>query len=336
MKRISTAFATSFRTRLLAFYDAQHRKLPWRASNDPYRVLVSEFMLQQTRVETVIPYFQRWLARFPDVDALADAQPNEVLKHWEGLGYYSRARNLQRAAQMVREQHNGAVPSNYAELKALPGVGDYTAAAVASISYAAPHAAVDGNVKRVLSRLLDLELPSLPQLQKHASTLLDRRRPGDFNQAMMELGATICTPRAPACTICPVKRLCRARRNNTVALRPAAKPKTALPHEQTNTLVAVHDGQTLVVQRPEIGLLAGLWEFPSVDNVAGCAHIGDVMHTFTHKRITYKVYVTGGRARAPAPALARARWIPFSQLNQLAMPTAQRRVAKLALPFFGL
>ncbi|HEY0671418.1 MAG TPA: A/G-specific adenine glycosylase [Longimicrobiales bacterium] len=332
MKRITTAFATSFRTRLLAFYDAQHRKLPWRASNDPYRVLVSEFMLQQTRVETVIPYFQRWLTRFPDVCTLADAHPDDVLKHWEGLGYYSRARNLQRAAQMVRERHNGAVPSNYTELKALPGVGDYTAAAVASISYAVPLAAVDGNVKRVLSRLLDLEDPSPAQLQKHAGTLLDSRRPGDFNQAMMELGATICTPRAPACPSCPVKRLCRARRNNTIALRPAPKKRSVLPHEQINTLVAVHNHETLVVQRPDRGLLAGLWEFPSVDEITGYNCVGDVTHTFTHKRITYKVYVTGDRAQAPD----RACWIPLSQLNELALPAAQRRVAKLALPFFGL
>jgi A/G-specific adenine glycosylase len=332
VKRISSAFATSFRTRLLSFYDTQHRKLPWRESADPYRVMVSEFMLQQTRVETVIPYYQRWLHRFPDVHALAQADPDDVLKAWEGLGYYSRARNLQRAAQMVREQYNGDIPAGYAELQVLPGVGTYTAAAIASISFAQPHAAVDGNVRRVLSRVLDEPNPTASELQRYADQLLDANRPGDFNQAMMELGATVCTLRNPTCSSCPVQQLCRAHAAGTVLLRPAPKPKAALPHLHVNTLVAVHRGEVLLTKRPEQGLLAGLWEFPEVTTVQNYRHIGEITHTFTHKRITYRIYVTPSRARVRARARARPSWMPIEDLTKLTLPTAQRRIAKLALP----
>ncbi len=310
--------------------------MPWRESDQPYHVLVSEFMLQQTRVETVIPYYERWLARFPDVESLARAQEYEVLKQWEGLGYYARARNLQRTAQMVREKYNGALPSTYAELKQLPGVGPYTAAAVASISFAQPHAAVDGNVKRVLSRVFDRPAPSQAELQSLADQLLDNTRPGDFNQAMMELGATVCTPRQPACKTCPLVRLCRAYHNSTVELRPAPKQKRELPHEKVNTLVAVDNGEVLVAQRASNGLLAGLWEFPEVADTRGFQPLGTVTHTFTHKRITYQVHASASRARVRARTRVKRLWLPVERLDELAMPTAQRRIAKLALPFFGL
>lgn len=287
-------------------------------------------MLQQTRVETVIPYYLRWLERFPHIDALADAPVDDVLKHWEGLGYYSRARNLQRAAQMVRERHAGAVPTRFDDLRGLPGVGHYTAAALASIAFAEPHAAVDGNVRRVLARVFDLPAPRPAELQQLADRLLDRAAPGDFNQAMMELGATVCTPRAPGCAVCPVKRLCRARRNGTVASRPAPKVKAVLPQEQINTLVAVHQGAALVVQRPGRGLLAGLWEFPAVAQVHGYADLGTIAHTFTHKRILYRVYATSERVSVPGV------WMPLPRLAELAFSAAQQRIAKLAWPFFGV
>ncbi len=287
-------------------------------------------MLQQTRVETVIPYYQRWVQRFPDVHALADAPIDDVVKQWEGLGYYSRARNLQRAAQMVREHHDGHVPASYSALRALPGVGAYTAAAVASIAFAQPHAAVDGNVRRVVFRLLDLKDASATDLQNYADLLLDAQRPGDFNQAMMELGATVCTPRSPACSSCPVQRLCRACHNGTVALRPTRKTKAAIPLERVHTLVAVHDHCVLIVRRPLRGLLAGLWEYPVITNTAGFHHIGALTHTFTHKRIEYNVFTTTARVELPG------RWIAVAELPKLAFSTAQRRVAKLAFPFFGL
>jgi A/G-specific adenine glycosylase len=331
VKRINTAFATSFRASLLSFYDAGRRELPWRASNDPYHVLVSELMLQQTRVETVIPYYDRWLRRFPNAQVLANAHVDDVLKQWEGLGYYSRARYLHRAAQIVHERHNGRIPEQFEELRQLPGVGPYTAAAVASIAFNRPHAAVDGNVRRVLCRVLDSADPKPDELQQHADRLLDAARPGDYNQALMELGAMICTPRDPECSICPVMNMCRAYQNNTVALRPAPKVKAALPLEIVNCLVAIHKGAVLVSQRPPAGLLAGLWEFPAIGNTSGYQHVGNMRHTFTHKRIEYRVHTSTKRVRAQGGC-----WRLLSELDELPFSTAQRRVAKLALPFFGL
>jgi A/G-specific adenine glycosylase len=210
----------------------------------------------------------------------------------------------------------------------LPGIGDYTAHAVASIAFQQLHAAVDGNVRRVLSRVLDLEATA-PQLQQYAQRLLDPDRPGDFNQAMMELGATICTPRSPACTTCPVQRLCRAYRNQTVHLRPLAKVRKALPVESVNTLVALHNDEVLVVQRPPRGLLAGLWEFPAIDAIDGYSHVGTLSHTFTHKRIDYHVFTTDARVDIAG------RWIPLHELATLAFSKAQRRVGILALPVRG-
>jgi A/G-specific adenine glycosylase len=336
VKRISSAFATSFRTRLLGFYDDRRRKLPWRQTSDPYCILVSEVMLQQTRVDTVIPYYERWIARFPDVHALATAHADDVLKMWEGLGYYSRARNLQRAAQMVRERYHGSVPATYDQLNELPGIGAYTAAAVSSIAFDAAHAAVDGNVKRVLARIFDLSAPLLTELQAAADKLLDHDRPGDFNQAMMELGATVCTPRKPACAECPVARSCTAFRKGTVHLRPARKKKALLPEEHVNTLVALHAGEMLVVKRPARGLLAGLWEFPEIENTQRYDYVGSVPHTFTHKRIIYRVYTTQTRARARGRDRQRQFWLPTAKLADLAFSTAQRKLLKLALPSFGL
>ncbi len=297
-------------------------------------------MLQQTRVETVIPYYQRWLERFPNVNTLADALIDDVLKQWEGLGYYSRARNLQRAAQMVRERHDGLLPGKYEELYDLPGIGAYTAAAVASIAFGGPHAAVDGNVKRVLSRIFDRATPTSAELQTAADRLLDPARPGDFNQAIMELGATICTPRNTRCAECPVSRSCAAYRNGTVQLRPAPKRKAPLPEETVNTLVALCRGEVLVVQRPATGLLAGLWEFPQIDGPASHAFAGKVSHTFTHKRIIYHVFTSMHRVRPrkrePERERTRPLWLPVEKLEDLALPTAQRKVWKLALPSFGL
>jgi A/G-specific adenine glycosylase len=324
VKRISSAFATSFRANLLSFYDSARRKLPWRESNDPYHILVSELMLQQTRVETVIPYYQRWLDRFPHINALADAPVDDVLKQWEGLGYYSRARNLHRAAQMVRERHAGCIPADHHDIHALPGVGPYTAAAVASIAFNQPYAAVDGNVKRVLCRVLDVADPSTAELRDYASKLLDHDRPGDHNQAVMELGATICTPRSPSCSTCPVQQHCRAFRNGTIHLRPAPKAKAAIPHEVVNCVVAVHEGRVLVRQRPSSGLLARLWEFPEVECTNGFQHIGTVTHTFTHKRIEYRVHSISEPLELPG------RWVFFDELDQLAFPAAQRKIAEIA------
>lgn len=253
------------RRALLAHYDRTRRDLPWRGETDPYRIWVSEIMLQQTRVETVIPYYRLWLERFPDVAALADAEVDEVLLAWQGLGYYRRARALHAGAALVREKHGGAMPHTVEGLRALPGVGEYTAGAVASIAYGEAVPAVDGNVKRVFSRLFDEAKPGVAWLRGTAGALVDPDRPGDWNQALMDLGATLCTPRSPSCDACPLGEMCRARAAGTQEERPAPAPRKTVPSTTFATAVVVTgDGRALVVRRDEGGLLGGLWAFPDM------------------------------------------------------------------------
>ena len=214
-----------FRQALLAHYDRAARDLPWRRDRDPYRILGSEFMLQQPRVETVVRYYDPWFERFPSLLALAEASEDQVLKAWEGLGYYRRARNLHQAARIIVESHSGSVPTDLEALRALPGVGEYTTGAVASIAFDIPTPAVDGNVRRVLARFFDEERPDPAWLRRVAREILSRDRPGDWNQALMELGATVCKPRSPRCDRCPVSRWCSAYALGTVDERPAPPPR---------------------------------------------------------------------------------------------------------------
>ena len=264
------------RADLLAFYDRRKRDLPWRRENDPYRILVSEVMLQQTRVDTVIRYYEAWLERFPDVEALAAADEALVLKAWEGLGYYRRARNLHAAARMVRERWEGEMPSTEAALRGLPGVGEYTAGAVASIAFGEAVPAVDGNVRRVLARLFDEPRPTTRWLRDTAAGLVDPERAGDWNQALMELGATVCTPRGPLCETCPVADACAARAAGTVADRPA--PTDRRPPRKAIIALAVlrrGRGEVLLERRGREGLLAGMWALPEreIDDVDQAARV---------------------------------------------------------------
>jgi A/G-specific adenine glycosylase len=266
---ISPSSHQALREALLGHYDRAARDLPWRKDTDPYRVLVSEIMLQQTRVETVKGYYGPWLERFPSIEALAAADEDAVLKAWEGLGYYRRARNLHRAARVVREDHGGELPVSLAELRGLPGVGEYTAGAVASIAFGEAVPAVDGNVRRVFARLFDVPQPKPAWLRKTAEELVDEHRPGDWNQALMELGATICTPRSPKCDICPVARWCAAGDAGTVAVRPIAAKRRAVPSRELGLLVLYSEGRVLLEKRQEGGLLGGLWAFPETDDPGG-------------------------------------------------------------------
>jgi len=267
-----------FRAALLPWFDANARPLPWRECTDPYRVWISEVMLQQTRVEVVIPFYIRWMARFPELDVLAAASEESVLQMWAGLGYYSRGRNLHRAAQRIREQHGGEVPRDPRELRALPGVGEYTAGAVASIAYGIPLPAVDGNVRRVLARLMDVADPTPAVLRDWAAALVDPLRPGDFNQALMELGATLCTLRSPSCRSCPVAEFCRAAAAGTQGERPVPRRKGKVRDAAWGVVVLVAGegarARTLMRRRPREGLLGGMWEFPSVE-VAVASGPGD-------------------------------------------------------------
>lgn len=352
----------ALRAKLLAFYDERRRDLPWRRDPDPYRVWVSEVMLQQTRADTVIPYYERWLRRFPTLDALAAAEPDDVLKQWEGLGYYSRARNLQRAARFVRERHHGDVPSEPAALRELPGVGDYTAGAIASIAFGRAEPAVDGNARRVLSRLLDVVDPRSAALRETAATLVPDDRPGDFNQSVMELGATICTPRNPRCDECPIGELCRSRARGTQHLRPRIRRRAAVPtHDLAVAVVVAPGDELLLVQRPDRGLLAGLWCFPAAellrdgdphathvawgegddagraalalarrligDALRGPANsLGTLKHTFTHRREVYRVFRVSASARRKVTS---GKWLTRAELNEHTLPTAQRKIARL-------
>lgn len=357
---------SEFREALLSFYDRSARDLPWRRDRHPYRVLVSEVMLQQTRVETVLGYYGRWLEQFPTLEALADAAEDRVLKAWEGLGYYRRARNLHRAARLVRDGRGGALPTTYGDLRELPGVGDYTAGAVASIAFGEPVPAVDGNVRRVLARIFDDADPSPGRLRRRAAALVDRERPGDWNQALMDLGATVCTPRNPACPACPVRTWCGAHHARTQLERPARRPAKAVPRARFALAVLEREGRVLVEKRPAGGMLAGLWAFPErrldAADTETHLHAGNrlpeqvptgyatrvarelglwvasgprtlpaVPHRFTHLDATYLpevVGVEGETAEDPTGGPRPLRWIDAGGDDLTALPVAQAKVLR--------
>ena len=356
--------------RLLAWFDAHKRDLPWRGVGDPYAVWISEVMLQQTRAGSVVPYYRRWMERFPDVDALADADLEEVLRLWRGLGYYARARNAYRCARQVRDGRGGVFPSTAAELRALPGIGPYTAAAVASIAFGEAVPAVDGNVRRVVARLFDLPEPSLAQARGIAAGLMDTARPGDFNEAMMELGATVCTPRSPSCGACPVAAGCRALVAGTVADRPLRRRRRPVPTRIWDVRVAVSPrGRTLVVRRPPEGLLGGMWEFPAVEVEDGADARTPVVGRVGRRARTASDGASGAEGIAVGPTKvaepaaeavvelppithrfshftavyrprrvevaaewgeARGRWVTPFELADMALPVAQQRIARAA------
>ncbi|MGH7461583.1 MAG: A/G-specific adenine glycosylase, partial [Longimicrobiales bacterium] len=297
---------TEFQRALLDHFDAHRRSLPWRKTADPYRIWVSEVMLQQTRAETVCAYYERWMQQFPEIHALANATIDAVLKAWEGLGYYSRAHNLHRGAQVVCERHRGILPSEPDHLRTLPGIGEYTAGAIASIAYGVPAPAVDGNVKRVLCRLLDKPRLTSTEFRNHAARLVPQRRPGDFNQALIELGATLCTARSPRCDRCPVSTHCQAFARGTQLKRPARESSAPIPDRRFVTLVIIDDARnTIVHQRPPKGLLAGMWEFPTFEGVRPqrflrqllgkdtptTQNLGLEIHPFSHFRAHYAVHL---------------------------------------------
>ncbi|MBW3630885.1 MAG: A/G-specific adenine glycosylase [Gemmatimonadetes bacterium] len=343
------------RAALLAWYDAHRRDLPWRAAAgervDPYHVWLSEVMLQQTRVETVKPYYERWLERFPSLSSLADAPLDDVLKAWEGLGYYSRARNLHRAVREVAARHLGEIPDDPATFRALPGVGRYTAGAVLSIAFGRPEPLVDGNVRRVFARWRDEAAPRDADLWALAAALVPGERPGDLNQSLMELGATVCTPRAPRCQECPVQDHCAAYRAGTEEQRPLPKKAKPLPHEHHAVAVVERDGRYLLARRPVDARLGGLWEFPGAlrrrgESTAAAAEraplegvgievragepIASVKHGFTHVTVTYhavRCASVGGDERA----LAYDAWVWVSpeEIALYALPLAQKKIAAL-------
>ncbi|MBA2125811.1 A/G-specific adenine glycosylase [Hyphomicrobium methylovorum] len=339
---------------LLAWYEAERRDLPWRygprKKADPYRVWLSEIMLQQTTVKAVIPYFQKFIARWPTVAALADAPLEAILQQWAGLGYYSRARNLKACAEAIVRDHGGAFPRKEAELLALPGIGPYTAAAITAIAFGEKATPVDGNIERVVSRLFAVEQP-LPgakcEIRNLAATLTPARRAGDFAQAMMDLGAEVCTPKRPSCLMCPVQQDCAANARGLAEVLPMRAQKAARPSRYgVAFLVQREDGAVLLRQRPEAGLLGGMLEVPSTPwndeaparrealrsapvTTSWVAVPGSVVHVFTHFRLELTVY----RALVPADASftlwaeqERCRWVARRDLHGQALPTVMKKI----------
>lgn len=344
-------------SRLLDWYRSNKRTLPWRGHPDPYAVWVSEIMLQQTRVEAVVPYFERWMHLFPTVCALAEATEQDVLNAWEGLGYYSRARNLHKAAKVVTGQFNGEIPRDLNALANLPGIGRYTLGAIASIAFDMNVPALDGNIKRVYSRLFDITEPvDSPKgdklLWEMAETHLPKHDAGDYNQALMDLGATICIPKHPRCLICPVMEFCKAREHATQDKRPVKLPKKEVPHHIHAAAVILNRGRVLLAKRPSQGLLGGMWEFPNGrvtgDPLEGLADalktgynlrlglrrsslrklelLGIVHHGYSHFSVSEYAYFWRPEAFSVGEPL---KWVPVKKLDEYPMGKIDRQVVHL-------
>ena len=335
-------------SRLLKWYRQHGRTLPWRDHPDAYAVWVSEIMLQQTRVETVIPYFEKWMDLFPDVNALANAYEQDVLNAWEGLGYYSRARNLHKAAKMVVSDFNGKLPRDLSELRSLPGIGRYTVGAIASMAFGMDEPTLDGNLRRVFARLFDVSdfadsAAGEKKLWELAAEHLPKGRAGDYNQALMDLGSTICLPKNPRCLLCPLMEICKARKNGTQDLRPVLKPKKAVPLYIHAAAVILQRGRVLLAQRPADGLLGGMWEFPNGRVNADPAKeltqllnaiynlkvkrkeaLGIIQHAYTHFKVNVHVFSCDP---VLIPKNKNLKWVRISDLNDYPMGKVDRGIA---------
>jgi len=335
-----------FSDRVLTWYKLNARVLPWRGHPDSYAIWISEIMLQQTRVETVIPYFERWMQAFPTIQGLADAPEQAVLSQWEGLGYYSRARNLHKAARMLVAEFAGQLPSDIPQLRKLPGIGRYTAAAIASIAFNQNVATLDGNLRRVFSRVFNVSAPAdSPAGEEVLWSLAQDNLPvglaSQYNQSLMDLGARICLPKKPLCEQCPLSELCQSR--NWPETRPVLKPKAPVPHRLKMAAVILQEDRVLMALRPSRGLLGGLWEFPAavveetsprslVDAIASAydlevtplAPFAQIQHAYTHFTLTEHAWhcTLSGRAEH-----ASFKWIPRSELPNFPMGKVDRSIA---------
>jgi len=353
-KRTSKEPSAAFVARaLLKWFDQNFRDLPWRQTSDPYAIWISEIMLQQTQVATVVPYYERFLQRFPTVEKLARARLDTVLKHWEGLGYYSRARNLHQAAKEVVRHYEGCLPEDKEGLLSLPGIGAYTAGAIASIAFGRREPVVDGNVTRVLCRLFRIRAnPKTAPVQKElwsiAERLLPSKRVGDFNQALMELGAEICLPRSPRCNACPLRRRCQARLHDEQATLPVRPPKKEIPHYTVVVGVIYRQGRILIDKRQPKGLLGGLWEFPGgkqepgetlEDALRREVHeelgidirvgrpVATVDHAYSHFRIRLHAFECALVAGTPhCGSCTDLKWVRPAELDRYAFPAANTKI----------
>lgn len=342
----------SLRQALLDWYDRMGRDLPWRRTRDPYAIWISEIMLQQTQVKTVMPYFERWMQQFPTIADLAAADQQQVLKAWEGLGYYARARNLHRAAQEIVEKYGGVFPQELESVLALPGIGRTTAGGILSAAFNQPLAILDGNVKRVLARLIALDVSpnrALPKLWNVSQEVIDPVRSRDFNQAFMDLGATVCTPKNPACLVCPWQGHCQAYNLGVQTELPMSESRAPLPHKIIGVAVIRNDqGQILIDRRKQEGLLGGLWEFPGGkvelnETIEACIareiqeelgieiavrdRLIVVDHTYTHFRVTLNVHYCDHVRGEPQPIECdEVKWVTIDQLDQYPFPKANLQI----------
>jgi len=339
---------------LLDWYDRTRRDLPWRSDNDPYRIWVSEIMLQQTRVETVIPYYQRFLERFPDMQALAGASEEDLMSLWQGLGYYSRARNLQRGVREVVEHYGGQMPDSHEAVVSLPGIGAYTAGAILSIAHNKPEPAIDGNVLRVLSRLLKIEDPiEQPGTKRRIDSAIRAMmatipRYGDITQALMELGAIVCLPRNPCCEECPWTKFCSARQNGVQGSLPLKKSPSPVRIVEVYTGILIAGGRVLAMKRPPKGLLAGMWEFPSAETTGQLAALFQVTghevtlepewfsltHTFSHREWQMHIYLCQAM-RIQEKTADGTRWMDRDELQKAIWAGPHRKVAARVDKDFG-
>ncbi len=341
---------------LLKWYQENARVLPWRSDPQPYRTWISEVMLQQTQVDTVLPYYTHWLEVFPDIPSLAAADEQQVLNLWEGLGYYSRARNIHKTARLLMQHYSGELPGNPQELLTLPGIGPYIANAIASIAFGVDVLAVDGNIRRVVSRVFDVdEQVGTPAFEQQVIAFEHQHLPSgkasEFNQALMDLGSAICTPRNPQCLLCPIAKHCKAFINGSQEARPVKKPRPTVPHYLVTAAVIVKDDQVLIARRPADGLLGGLWEFPggkrneSDENLPGCLvreiqeelgcqvkvenPFGVYKHAYTHFRITLHAFLCSLKD-GDTPQLLHHQdlvWVTASQLTEYPMGKVDRLIA---------
>lgn len=339
-----------FCRKLLNWYDKEKRSMPWRGETDPYKIWLSEVMLQQTQVKTVIPYYLRWLEKFPTIQHVANATQDEILKSWEGLGYYSRARNFHEACKQVVSEFNGTVPTDKEQFLKLKGVGSYTSAAVLSIAYHKVFPVIDGNVKRVMARYKAINVPpskSLPEIERALNMFISKKRPGDFNQAMMDLGATICT-QIPKCHLCPIKNNCVSFQKNKVHLYPMSEEKRPRPNFQIAVGIICNKDKVLIGKRKSKGLLGGLWEFPGGKIQKGetsqdCVKrevkeevnvdieilksIGKIKHAYTHFSIDMEGFVCRYlKGKPKALGCEEVRWVRWKDLSQYPFPKANHKL----------
>ncbi len=344
---------SAFADTLLDWFEHNSRPLPWRVDYHPYHVWISEIMLQQTQMERGVDYFQRWTEQLPDIASVAAASEDTVLKLWEGLGYYSRVRNLHKAARLIMERHGGVFPEDLAAIRDLPGIGEYTAGAIASIAFGQDVVCVDANVERVIARMYDIDTPvkqNMPFIRSTAQALLPSGRAREFNQAMMELGALVCSKKAH-CASCPVQQWCEANHLGIVHERPVPVPRKPIQHLDVATGVLVHEGRIFIQKRPEHGVWAGFWEFPG-----GCVEAGEaphetvireymeemefpvvsegkiavINHGYTTYRVSLHCYFLRLADADPTPVLHAAteyRWVRFEELDNYTLPAGHRKLA---------